>query len=427
MRFLFCLLLGFACTSAHAGLYYSGEQPAELPARWRGFLLDIRTLRMISGSAAQPTFFRQQYLAAVAKLDKTAKDRNLTPDEQADLGALYVRLGEPVKAIEVLRAAFRQNPEHFRIAANLGTAWQMQGDLTEATRALQESARLAPAQWKPFEEAHHKLVRFRQQQRKNTQSLDDLFGVKYVGESGKVEAGKLARAERKLLPDNDIAVVQQLLLWLPADGRLLWQLGELANAHHDVRTAASILDGCVNDYAMGSAELRQRRQIYRDAADAIAKLPDEEHAKYRGDIVFKSPRALLRKVDISMLPPIREKGVNTLSWLVIAETTVDRHLKPTFHKYLDQLDGKQVAMTGFMYTGANETELGSFMFVEFPIGCWFCETPEITSIVFVQMPTGKTTPLKRGLVKVQGKLKLNRTDPEAYLYAIEDAAVGEVD
>ncbi len=427
MRCLSLSILFFYSAYAHAGLHYSKEQVAELPSQWRGFLLDIRALRMIRVTVAQPTFFRLQYLAAVTDLEKTAGQRALNPDELADLGALHVRLGQAVKAIEVLRAAFRQSPDHFRIAANLGTAWQMQGDLTESSRTLQEAVRLAPPRWKPFEQAHLKIVRSRQQEKKNTSTLDDLFGVKYLGESGKIEAGKIARAERKMLPDDDIAIVQQLLLWLPADGRLLWQLGDLANAHRDVRTAASILEGCVSEYAMASVDLRQRRQIYRDAADAIAKLPDAEHAKYKGDIVMKSPRPLLRKVDISMLPPIREKGVNSLSWLVIDETTLNRQFKPTFHKYLEQLEGKQVAMTGFMYSGATELELASFLFVEYPIGCWFCETPETTAIVFVEMLGGKVTTLKRGVVKVEGKLKLNRTDPEGYLYTLEDAKVSEPD
>ena len=64
-------------------------------------------------------------------------------------------------------------------------------------------------------------------------------------------------AERKKLPANAVAVVQQLALWLPADGRLLWQLGELANVHGDVRTAAAILEGCVTELALGAVELSQ--------------------------------------------------------------------------------------------------------------------------------------------------------------------------
>ena len=54
--------------------------------------------------------------------------------------------------------------------------------------------------------------------------LDDLFGIRYVGEDGSYQPGKLAAAEAKKLPANAAALVQQLALWLPADGRLLWQL-----------------------------------------------------------------------------------------------------------------------------------------------------------------------------------------------------------
>ena len=73
---------------------------------------------------------------------------------------------------------------------------------------------------KPFEEYHLKLVRLRLKERGRADVLDDLFGVKYAG-----EPGEMAEVERKKLPDNAVAVVEQLALWLPADGRLLWQLG----------------------------------------------------------------------------------------------------------------------------------------------------------------------------------------------------------
>ena len=427
LPFLSLLLLA---SPLRAGLYYSGEQQAELPSAWRGFLLDHRALRTIGVAPANvpPTLLREQYQEAAAKLIKIAQQRKLTADEAADLGALHVRLGEPVKAVEVLRAAQRQYPEQFRIVANLGTAWQMQGDLEEAGRAFREAVRLASSKEKPFEEYHLKLVLGRAKEGKNPATYDDLFAVKYLGESGKPEGGKIAVDQKKMLPDNAAAIVQQLALWLPADGRLLWQLGEIANAHGDVRTAASILDGCVMEFALASPDLRQRRGIYREAADAIAKLPDSEHEKFRGDLKTKSPRPLLRKLDTSFLPAIRPDGVNTLPWLVLAETTIGRRFKPTFAKYLEDLDGKRVAMTGYMYPiAADMTDLSGFMLVEYPIGCWFCETPEPAGIVFVVLPNGKTTPLKKRLVKVEGIIKLNRTDPEQYLHTIRNATVGEPD
>src|SRR5262249_39164601 len=270
-------LVLLAGTVAHAGLHYSGEPIAELRSQWRGFLLDQRALRNIAvkskeGVPANPA--REKYLEAAAKLQDAAKQRKLSADEKADLGALFIRLGEIAQAVELLRAAHREHPLHFRIVANLGTAWQLHGDLNQAETCLQQAVRLAPGRLQKAEEYHLRLVRLRQKQGRDASALDDLFGVQYAGEEGKYAAGKLAAAQRKKLPADVVALVQRLALWLPADGKLLWQLAELANAHGDVRTAAAIMDGCVTEFNMDAAELRRHRQIVRSAADALAKRVD---------------------------------------------------------------------------------------------------------------------------------------------------------
>jgi hypothetical protein len=421
------VLLFLVAVPARAGLHYSGEVQAELPSSWRGFLLDHRALRLIGVSAPNvaPTLLREQYEQTAERLAKRA---DLTTDEAADLGALYVRLGRPEKAVAVLSTAARRHPEHFRIAANLGTAWQLAGEPGKAAEALRDAVRLAPKEWQEAEGYHLKLVELRRAGPKNATGLDDLFGVRYVGESGKPEPGKIAPAERTKLPANAASVVQQLALWLPADGRLLWQLGEIANAHGDVRTAANILDGCVSEFAIASADARRRRTVYREAADAIARLPDSEHDKFRGDLKTKSPRPLLRKLNSSLLPPVRADGVNALPWLVLNETAVARPFKPRFAKYLEDLDGKRVALTGFMQPADAETsEAGGFLLLENPVGCWFCESPEPAGIVYIALPEGKTTEIRKGLVKVEGVLRLNRNDPEQYLYTVSKAKVGEAD
>src|SRR5262249_2411975 len=149
---------------ARAGLHYSGETYAELPSQWRGFLLDQRTLRNI---AVKPTArtpaspARLRYLDEAARLEKAGRERKLTADELADLGALYVGLGEPGKAVALLRPAQRAYANHFRIAANLGTAFQLQGDLQQAALCLEQAVRLAPGKFQKAEEAHLKLVRQR--------------------------------------------------------------------------------------------------------------------------------------------------------------------------------------------------------------------------------------------------------------------------
>src|SRR5436309_6639434 len=156
------LALGLLATApaARAGLHYSGETYAELPSNWRGFLLDQRQLRTVAvkpAGAAPVGPARARYEQEAARLAKLAQARKLTADEAADLGALYVRLGDVGRALEVLRPAQREHPEHFHLAANLGTAWQLHGDFTQAAAALQQAVRLAPGKYQKAEELHLKL------------------------------------------------------------------------------------------------------------------------------------------------------------------------------------------------------------------------------------------------------------------------------
>lgn len=435
-RCLLAFLVFLTPATVRAGLYYSAEPLAELPAQWRGYLLDQRALRMIAVKPTgkiQASPMRLRYEQDAARLRSAAEMRKLTADELADLGALHVRLGEPGRAVELLRTAQREHPHHFRIVSNLGTAWQLQGDLHQAALCLEEAVRLAPGKHQRAEELQLKLVRLRQRQRNDAQDLDELFGVRYVGTKGTFEANALAAAERKKLPADAAALIQTLALWLPADGRLLWQLAELANAHGDVRTAAAIFDGCVTEFGLGHPELRRRRQLARTAADELARKADTgaeakiTHEQHAGVLKTRSRRPLLVKLDLAALPPVRADAVNVLPWVVLNETTIDRNARPTFPRYLRDLSGKQVTLTGFMQPFDDGLEITSMMLIEYPIGCWFCEMPEITNIAYVEMPENTTAKFTRSLVKVTGTLTLNATDPENFLYTISKAKVAPAD
>lgn len=422
--------------ATRAGLYYSGETIAGLPSQWRGFLLDQRSLRLLALKPApgvQVNPGRLKYEAEVARLETIGRGK-LKPDDLADLGALYLRLGEIGKAVEVLRDAQRTYPNHFRIVANLGTAWQLSGDLEQAAAALEQAVVLAPGKLQKAEEYHLKLVRLRRREAPGEQDLDDLFGVHYRLPGGKYEAGKIDEAERKKLPGGAAAILQQLALWLPADGRLLWQLAELANAHGDVRTAAAIMDGCVSDFGMRQPELRRHRRLARAAADEVARAatPGVAEAKtahegHVGGAKPRSQRPLLTRLEATALPPINAAGVTPLAWTVLGETRLDRKYKPTFAKYLRELNGKEVSLTGFMQPLGDDLDLGTFMLIEYPVGCWYCEAPEITSIVLVVLPPGKTKTYTRSPLKITGALTLNATDPENFLYTIARARVTEAE
>ena len=438
-RYAAVLALLTLTPAARAGLYYSGEPFAELPSQWRGFLLDWRGLRGISAppSAQLPASpLRKQYQDEAQRFRDVAKTRSLTADEQADFGAVLLRLGETDAALDVLREAQRANPKHFATLANLGTAWQMAGDLEQAADCLRQAVVLAPGKDQRAEELHLRLVRQRSRQQKDAQEPDDLFGVHYVGESGKFEPGKLAAAERKKLPADAVANVQLLALWFPGDARLLWQLAELANAHGDVRTAADLMDICVNQFGLSAPDLRERRVMAREAADAVANAQAlagnggrAEHTTVHADAIKpKSRRPLATKrFDVSGLPPIAKDSINPLPWALLLETNLDRKFRPTFAKYLDELNGCQIRLMGYLQPLGEDLDAGAFMLIEYPVGCWYCEMPEVNGIVLVELPEGKTFRYTRNVVTITGKLKLNSTDPEDFLYTIKDAKVVESD
>ncbi|MGL4551186.1 MAG: hypothetical protein ACRC33_08360 [Gemmataceae bacterium] len=389
---------------AHAGLHYSGETFADLPSRWAGFFLDHRTLLLIARpKPASP--LRLRYEAEAARL---AALGTLSADEAADLGALYVRLGDAARAVAVLRPAQRAEPLHFRLAANLGTAWHQAGDLTQAAAALEQAARLAPGKHQRAEELHLRLVRLRA--REKAAGLDDLFGVDYADPAGV-----------KKLPAAAVGLTQQLSLWLPGDPRLLWQLAELAGAAGDPAARAALLEGCVGEFEMRQPELLAARKASR--ADAGRRATKEDHDEHGWLFKPRSSRPLVSKAGLAALPAIDPEGVTPLAWEVIAETTVDRRSRPTFHRYLKELDGKRVTLRGHMQPIGEGTDLSAFLLVENPVGCWYCESPELANIVLVELPGGKAGRYTRAALKVTGRLSLNGTDPENFLYLVQDAKI----
>lgn len=414
---------------AAAGLHYSGETYAELPSRWRGFLLDQRALRQIAVAPVpgQPaSVLRTRYQREAARLAALRRQRPLTADEAADLGALYLRLGNVAAALDVLRPAQTRHPTHYRLTANLGTAWQLHGNLDQAAATLAQAVRLAPGKWLRAEELHLRLVRLRARERGSNQELDELFPIRYVGSGGKYEAGQLNAEQRKALPAAAVGLVQQLALWLPADGRLLWQLAELANAHGDVTTAAAMLDGCVTEFGLRSPTLLAHRRTLRAAADTRGSRAEDAKQAHTGHPLAFQPRSsrpLAGTVAEADLPAIDAHGDNALAWEVLAQTGRERGGRPLFPGYLRELQGKRVILRGYLQPLADNTDLGAFLLIEHPVGCWYCEMPDLSGIVLVELPEGKSGRHTRERIRVTGKLLLNDSDPEKFLFVVRDAAV----
>lgn len=394
-----------------------------LPAEWRGFLSDLRTLRNAGNPAVSPNPLRDTLTDRATALEAKAKGGRLSSDEAADLGELFVRLGQPLKAVAVLRPARTVDARHHRLAVTLGTAWAASGDWNQAAQAFDDAVDLSPAEWTDADTASRALARARAREAKEGDRLDDLFGVKYLGESGKPEAGKVSAAEKKSLPANAVATVQHLLTRFPSDARLLWQLGELANATGDVRTAANILDGCVGDFGLKSADARARRVVYRAAADELTK--GEDHALHKGTQTFKSARLFAKLTDEGRLPKIDPAGANPLPWAALGDTTLGPKLTPTFLKYVADLDGKTVELVGYMRPFA--AAAGEFVLSEYPVGCWFCDQPGPLQVVVVETADGKKVDFAPGPLVISGTLELNATEPERPLFVVTKATVKRPD
>lgn len=403
MRQLVLLLLLICTPAAQAGVHLSLENLNDLPARWRGFLPDLRRLRVLGQPGFDgfggSTLTHNTYADLLLKLESEARSRPLAADELADLGALHLRLGAPEKALGVLRDARRKHPRHFAIAANLGTACQAAGDLAAAIEALDDAITLAPERWKQAEQAHRRLLHLRSSSA-NQDELDALFPDPP--------------------PPDALAITQQLALWLPADGRLLWQLGELAHRHGHIRDAANILDGCVTDFAMKSNTLRERRRKFRAEADALEA--GDRH-NIGDESIFKSSRALGRLFDEKKLPPVNPDGKNDLPWIALGETTIARPFNPQLLSYVAALDGRRVSLLGHMRPvgGEKAGQVAVFILTEFPIGCWFCDVPEPTNMIFIELKN--EAEITRNAVRIEGVFHVNRDDPEDYLFRISEAVI----
>ena len=247
------------------------------------------------GNAQVDTVSRKHYLERRDELERKHRRGTLSPLEAVDLSAYLIRLKEYDAAVELLNPLARERGrDNYFVIANLITAHFLNGQLPLASAYLFQVDKSRPpaqgtinsvqADWFARVEPYFwKLLRLRRSEGRSPPSagqkpghtLDDLFGVRFVGESGQYEPGKLAAAEQAKLPKDALAIVQQLVLWLPDDTRLYWLLGELLNAQGDVADANVVLDECRYNRRFDAEELQQHHRLIKEAlASATPAAPE---------------------------------------------------------------------------------------------------------------------------------------------------------
>src|SRR5262245_15497398 len=263
---------------ARAGLYNTAEpDEGPLDPNYLKFGETLNVLRSIGAPKVEverPLRKRYQLQADLFNKLDTGK---LSAEEKLNMSAVLIRRRGFSDAIQLLIPATRQHPDMFLLQSNLATAYHQNGDKNRARDTIKDCLDAWPKQWHdlsdsqrafltsaswnegPFafyrevETYYYKLLKLRSSEPKemdaNFEAVDDLFdGVKFVGDSGKFEPGKISKAEKEKLPRDARQNVEQLLVWLPFDQRLQWLLGEVLNAQgdpEDVKAARKIFDDLV--------------------------------------------------------------------------------------------------------------------------------------------------------------------------------------
>jgi tetratricopeptide (TPR) repeat protein len=284
------------CADSPGGIYDPGSRDASLAALRRGQELPFELFRLAlddSSQAADARFPDRPSRKTLLDRRRALRDQGLnrlSAGPLTELGVIHLRLREVNAALEVLKRAETQNPRDFWALTSLASAYQANCQPGEAVRYLEIAQDFPPpAAWadafgysptwiKTVERAQLKLLRLRLREAGSRPegrqgpppNVDELFPARFVAPGVAYEAGKIADAEKAKLPADAIAVVQQLLLWMPEDTRLYWLLGELYNARGDLEAADVIFDACVGSRGFGSPALREHRRLVKEALAAQA-------------------------------------------------------------------------------------------------------------------------------------------------------------
>jgi tetratricopeptide (TPR) repeat protein len=286
-----------AKAGANSGVEAMGFTP------FRELLTDLSSI----GNEVLKSSFHKHYLEQRDELLAKTLTGSLTTEEVVNLSEYLIRLRDYEKAVELLTPVATRERRNFMVFANLATAHQLAGRLDRAMSYLQQVKDYWPKEWPGFsteqlnwyheaERFHLRLVRLRYRESlqpaaargKTGDSLDALFdgdkgAVRFVGDSGAFEAGKMTTKERGKLPDPCVALVQQLLIWIPGPGpgmedpRLFWLLGELYNADGDIDTAAQIFRTLVWSNRLNAPELLEHRKIIQAALPEPTATPNPEN------------------------------------------------------------------------------------------------------------------------------------------------------
>jgi hypothetical protein len=298
------LLWALSAGGARAGLYCMSE-PAEWPSPIPplDIVRELRALPVTANVPASPnsasnapgvpgvnspTEWKARYSQNMALLEEQAKRGGLSDLDRVNLSFYYIRFQKYEQAIAILKPLERK--KDFFALANLATAEFLSGDLVRAAAHQEEALQAMPevvAGWgreqlyalRRAETLflallnHRKTLSLPGRPPSTVVELDPLFpGVRYETRSGDFQAGAIRPEYAAALPPDALTLVLQLVIWLPFDNELYWQVGELLNAYGNYLQAYTVIDDLVYVRKVESPSLRKHRMILRDARSAWSEI-----------------------------------------------------------------------------------------------------------------------------------------------------------
>jgi hypothetical protein len=212
---------------------------------------------------------RQRYIL----IESMARDETLkldTLEQKLNYSTVLIRRGRAFEAARFLEPVYQENRENFLVLSQFATAHFLSSNRDFEVRApifMQKALKLWPKKWADVKEGQKTLLetfgwdeydydRYRRcevllerlmvnrlkekklqdEKKPVADTVDPIFldakeePIRFLNEKGEYEPGRIAAPDKEQMPRDSIELVEQLLIWMPNDERLLWLLAETFNA-----------------------------------------------------------------------------------------------------------------------------------------------------------------------------------------------------
>lgn len=326
-----------------------------------------------------------------------SRSQRPAPKPWGDEAALRLRLGDWGGAEEAAREGLGRFPTNGRLALMVALAAHSREDWPQAERAMALAVALAPSlEWKRKRQDHLIWIRAR---------------------SKGVGPGLLQVADRWKGREG-LASAQELCLLVPGDPLAPLLAACRARDAGDSHGALSLLDGVVGESGVRNEWVTTLRAAL--SARVAAETTGKKAPIHPADLYRSDAPLIPRETAVVLPPPV--DGAQPMPWALLGQSRFGKG-EPRHSSLLEKIDGKIIEISGFTHFLGDEPPDGPVVLVELPFGCWHCDMPGLPGLLDLYMAEGQNLQPSREPVRLRGRLRLNRDNPEDYLFRLEEAKV----